>query len=62
MDHTRIDVIVGVDMAKADHFAQAITMEGVELFARSLANDQADIEACDLLIFHMSQSLFHFAH
>ena len=45
MDHTTIEVMVGVDMAKGDHFAQAITMTGEELFARPLANDQADIEA-----------------
>lgn len=45
MDHTAIEVVVGVDMAKGDHFAQAVTVDGVELFARSLANDQADIEA-----------------
>lgn len=44
-DHNTIEVVVGVDMAKGDHFAQAITMDGVELFARPLANDQADIEA-----------------
>ncbi len=45
MDHATIEVMVGVDMAKGDHFAQAITMTGEELFARPLANDQADIEA-----------------
>ena len=45
MDHTTIEVVVGVDMAKGDHFAQAITMKGEELFARTLANDQVDIEA-----------------
>lgn len=45
MDHTTIEVMVGIDMAKGDHFAQAITVAGEELFARSLANDQADIEA-----------------
>jgi len=45
VDHTTIEVVVGVDMAKGDHFAQAITMAGEELFARPLGNDQADIEA-----------------
>ena len=45
VDHTTIEVIVGIDMAKGDHFAHAITMAGEELFARSLANDQVDIEA-----------------
>lgn len=37
-------VFVGVDMAKGDHYAQAITVDGVELFSRSVRNDQAAIE------------------
>lgn len=45
MDYTAIEVMVGIDMGKGDHFAQAITTAGEELFARSLANDQAAIEA-----------------
>ncbi len=45
MEEIGIDVMVGIDMAKGDHFAEAITMNGEELFARSLANDEADIEA-----------------
>ena len=45
MDHTTIEVVVGVDMAKGDHFAQAMTMSGEELFARPIGNDQADIES-----------------
>lgn len=45
MDHTENEMIVGIDMAKGDHFAQAITTAGEELFARTLANDQAAIEA-----------------
>jgi transposase len=45
VDHTTIEVVVGIDMAKGDHFAQAMTIAGEELFARSLGNDQADIEA-----------------
>ncbi len=45
MDYSTIEVMVGIDMAKGDHFAQAITIDGEELFARPLANDQADIEA-----------------
>ena len=38
------EVFVGVDMAKGDHYAQAITVDGVELFSRSVRNDQAAIE------------------
>jgi len=38
-------VLIGVDMAKAEHYAQAITVEGVELFDRPILNDQADIES-----------------
>jgi hypothetical protein len=34
MDGTNAEVFVGVDMAKAEHYAQAITAEGVELFDR----------------------------
>ena len=44
MDHTTIEVVVGIDMAKGDHFAHAIAASGEELFTRPLANDQADIE------------------
>jgi transposase len=40
-----IEVVVGVDMAKADHYAQAITIDGDELFDRKVLNDQAAIEA-----------------
>jgi transposase len=39
-----VDVLVGVDMAKGDHYAQAITTGGEELFDRSVANDQAALE------------------
>lgn len=38
-------VLIGVDMAKAEHYAHAITIEGVELFDRPILNDQADIES-----------------
>lgn len=38
-------VLVGVDMAKTEHYVQAMTVDGVELFARPVVNDQADIEA-----------------
>ncbi len=44
MELSEIGVFVGVDMAKTDHFAQATTTTGVELFARSVLNDQTAIE------------------
>ena len=45
MNKTEIEVFVGVDMAKEEHYSQAITPEGVELFSRPVGNDQAVIEA-----------------
>ena len=45
MNKTKIDVSVGVDMAKEEHYAQATTAEGEELFSRPVGNDQAAIEA-----------------
>lgn len=42
-DHRDIDVFVGVDMAKQDHYAQAITAAGVEVFHRPVLNDEAAI-------------------
>lgn len=42
-DHRDIDVFVGVDMAKQDHYAQAITAAGVEAFHRPVLNDEAAI-------------------
>lgn len=39
-----VDVFVGVDMAKEDHYAQAISRDGVELFRRPVRNEQAAIE------------------
>ena len=44
MELSEIGVFVGVDMAKTDHFAQATTTAGVELFARAVLNDQTAIE------------------
>jgi transposase len=44
MEPSEIGVFIGVDMAKDEHFAQAITTEGVELFARAVLNDQTAIE------------------
>jgi transposase len=40
-----IDVFVGVDMAKGLHYAQAVTVEGVELFDRPVPNDEAAIRS-----------------
>ncbi len=40
-----VDVLVGIDMAKGDHYAQAITTDGEELFDRPVSNDQAALEA-----------------
>ena len=42
-DHRDIDVFVGVDMAKQDHYAQVITTAGVEVFHRPVLNDEAAI-------------------
>ena len=36
--------VVGVDMAKGEHYAQAITTDGEELFSRPVQNDQTAIE------------------
>jgi len=41
-DPASIDVFVGVDMAKGDHYAQAISAAG-ELFDRPVGNDEAAI-------------------
>jgi len=43
MEHTMIDVFVGVDMAKTDHYAHAVTRTGETLFTRSVANDEGAI-------------------
>ena len=40
---TGIDVFVGIDMAKQDHYAQAISRDGAELFKRPVLNDEATI-------------------
>jgi len=45
MDGSNAEVFVGVDMAKDEHYAQAFTTGGVELFDRPVANDEAVIEA-----------------
>jgi transposase len=38
-----IEVFVGIDMAKGDHYAQAVTATGEELFDRPVANDETAI-------------------
>lgn len=43
-DYRRVEVFVGVDMAKENHYAQAITVTGEEVFHRTVLNDQAAIE------------------
>ena len=45
MDGPEAEVCVGVDMAKAEHYAQAITVDGAEVFGRPIDNDQAAIES-----------------
>ncbi len=45
MDVDSFGVFVGVDMAKTEHYAQAVTAGGDELFDRPVGNDQSAIEA-----------------
>lgn len=40
-----IDVWIGLDIGKAEHFADVLDGEGAPLFAGTVANDEADIEA-----------------
>jgi len=40
-----VDVWVGLDVGKEDHFADVLDDEGESLFARSVANDEADLVA-----------------
>jgi transposase len=44
-DPAIIEVFVGIDMAKGDHYAQAITATGEELFDRPVGNDEAQVKA-----------------
>jgi len=41
---TGVGVFVGVDVAKGDHYACAVTAAGVEVLARSVRNDEAAID------------------
>ena len=45
MDGSEAEVFVGVDMAKLEHYAQAITDGGVELFGCPVGNDETAIGA-----------------
>ena len=45
MDGSRAEVFVGIDMAKTEHYAQAVTTAGVEVFDRPIGNDEAVIAA-----------------
>lgn len=40
-----VDIWVGLDVGKQDHFADVLDNDGERLFARSVANDQGDLEA-----------------
>ena len=44
MSNPDFEVFIGVDMAKGEHYAQAITTDGEEMFSRPVQNDQAAIE------------------
>ncbi len=44
MNGSGAEVFVGIDMAKAEHYAQAITVGGAELFGRPIDNDEAVID------------------
>ena len=41
----QVDVWVGLDVGKGEHFADVLDNGGERLFARAVANDQADLEA-----------------
>ena len=41
----QVDVQVGLDVGKSEHFADALDSDGERLFAQAVANDQADLEA-----------------
>ena len=43
-DCVDIEVFVGVDVAKGDHYACAVTAAGAEVLARPVANDEAAID------------------
>ena len=41
--HVGVEVFVGVDIAKGDHYACAVTLTGEEVLARSVRNDETTI-------------------
>lgn len=41
--HDGVEVFVGVDVAKGDHYACAVTSDGTEVLARGVPNDEAAI-------------------
>lgn len=41
----QVDVWVGLDVGKEEHFADVLGDDGERLFARAVANDQSDLEA-----------------
>ena len=41
--HPGVEVFVGVDIAKGDHYACAVTGDGTEVLARSVRNDETSI-------------------
>ena len=41
----QVDVWVGLDVGKSEHFADVLDNDGERLFARAVANEQADLEA-----------------
>jgi hypothetical protein len=47
MQDTSIEVFVGVYIAKREHFADAVTIEGEELLARPVRNDEAIVQLID---------------
>ena len=44
-DYSAVEVFVGVDVAKADHWACAVAAGGEEVFSRAVANDEAAMDA-----------------
>ena len=41
----QVDVWVGLDVGKGEHFADVLDDDGERLFARAVVNDQGDLEA-----------------
>jgi Transposase len=41
----QVNVWVGLDVGKSEHFADVLDDDGERLFARAVGNDQADLEA-----------------